>query len=188
MTTLYFVRHAHSTYSTDERARPLSDTGQADAIRLLETFQEIPIDRFYSSPYRRAIETIAPLAEARQQPIIEVEELRERLLAPGELDDFQAAVTYVWQHPNENPYGGETNNEASQRIRQFIDELVEKHPDETVVLGTHGNIMVLLLGTFDPTFDYAFWKSLPMPAVCRMDVKSGEKADIHVVPLLTNTK
>lgn len=188
MTTLYFVRHAHSTYSPDERKRPLSDKGRADAIRLLETFQEIPIDRFYSSPYQRAIETIAPLAKARQQSIIEVEELRERLLAPGELDDFQAAVTYVWQHPNENPYGGETNNEASQRIRQFIDELVEKHPDETVVLGTHGNIMVLLLETFDSTFDYAFWKSLPMPAVCRMDVRLGEKADIHVVPLLTNTK
>ncbi|HAB34218.1 MAG TPA: histidine phosphatase family protein, partial [Exiguobacterium sp.] len=125
MTTLYFVRHAHSTYSPDERRRPLSDKGQADARRLLETFQEIPIDRFYSSPYQRAIETIAPLAKARQHPIIVVEELRERLLAPGELNDFQAAVTYVWQHPNEKPYGGETNNEASQRIRQFIDELVE---------------------------------------------------------------
>ncbi|WP_034785891.1 histidine phosphatase family protein [Exiguobacterium acetylicum] len=188
MTTLYFVRHAHSTYSPDERTRPLSDTGQADAKRLLETFQEIPIDRFCSSPYQRAIETIAPLAEARQKPIIEIEELRERLLAPGELDDFQAAVTYVWQHPDENPYGGETNKEASQRIRQFIDELVEKHPDETVVLGTHGNIMVLLLETFDPTFDYAFWKSLPMPAVCRMDVKVGKQVNIQVVPLLANTK
>lgn len=188
MTTLYFVRHAHSTYSPDERARPLSGAGQADARRLLETFQGIPIDRFYSSPYRRAIETVAPLAKARQHPIIEVEELRERLLVPEALDDFQAAVTYVWQHPNENPYGGETNKEASQRIRQFIDELVEKHPDETVVLGTHGNIMVLLLETFDPTFNHAFWKSLPMPAVCRMDVRAGEQADIHVVPLLTNTK
>ncbi|HBQ75403.1 MAG TPA: histidine phosphatase family protein, partial [Exiguobacterium sp.] len=62
MTTLYFVRHAHSTYSPDERARPLSGAGQADARRLLETFQGIPIDRFYSSPYRRAIETVAPLA------------------------------------------------------------------------------------------------------------------------------
>lgn len=188
MTTLYLVRHAHSTYSTDERARPLSDAGQADARRLLETFQGISVDRFYSSPYQRAIETIAPLAKARQHPIIEVEELRERLLAPGELDDFQAAVTYVWQHPNENPYGGETNNAASQRIRQFIDELVEKHPDETVVLGTHGNIMVLLLETFDPTFDYAFWKSLPMPAVCRMDVKVGKQVNIQVVPLLANTE
>jgi len=188
MTTLYFVRHAHSTYSTDERARPLSDAGQADARRLLETFQEIPIDRFYSSPYQRAIETIVPLADARQKPITEVEELRERLLAPGELDDFQAAVTYVWQHPDKNPYGGETNEEAAQRIRQFIDELVEKHSEETVVLGTHGNIMVLLLETFDPTFDYVFWKSLPMPAVCRMDVKVGEQVNIHVVPLLANTK
>jgi len=188
MTTLYFVRHAHSTYSPDERRRPLSDKGQADARRLFETFQEIPIDRFYSSPYQRAIETVAPLAEARRQPIIEVEELRERLLAPGELDGFQEAVMYVWQHPNDNPFGGETNKEAAQRIRQFIDELVEKHSDEIVVLGTHGNIMVLLLETFDPTFDYTFWKFLPMPAVCRMEVKSGGEVDIHVVPLLTNVK
>lgn len=188
MTIFYFVRHAHSTYSPDERTRPLSDKGWSDARRLLETFQGIPIDSFYSSPYQRAIETITPLAEVRQQPIIEVEELRERLLAPGELDDFQGAVTYVWQHPNENPYGGETNKKAAQRIRQCIDELVEQHPEETLVLGTHGNIMVLLLETFDPIFDYAFWKSLPMPAVCRMEVKSGEKGSIQVIPLLSDAK
>jgi 2,3-bisphosphoglycerate-dependent phosphoglycerate mutase len=188
LTTLYFVRHAHTTYSPDERRRPLSDKGQADARRLLETFQEIPIDRFYSSPYQRAIETVAPLAEGRRQPIIAVEELRERLLAPGELDGFQEAVMYVWQHPNDNPFGGETNKEAAQRIRQFIDELVEKNSDEIVVLGTHGNSMMVLLETFDPTFDYTFWKSSPMPAVCRLEVKSGGEVDIHVVPLLTNVK
>jgi len=102
MTTLYFVRHAHSTYSPDERRRPLSDKGQADARRLLETFQEIPIDRFYSSPYPLAIETVAPTAEARRQPIIEVEELRERILAPGALDGVQEAVMYVWQTPKDH--------------------------------------------------------------------------------------
>ncbi|KOP31050.1 hypothetical protein ADM98_03580 [Exiguobacterium sp. BMC-KP] len=188
MTTLYFVRHAHSTYSPEERTRPLSDKGQADAKRLLETFQGIPIDRFYSSPYLRAIETIAPLAMDRQRSIIEEEALRERLLAPGELDDFQEAVTYVWKHPNVNPYGGETNEEGALRIRQFIDELVKKYPEETLVFGTHGNIMVLLLETFDSTFDYTFWKSLPMPAVCRMEVESGVEVSIRVVPLWNNTK
>lgn len=31
MTTIYFVRHAHSTYTKEERERPLSEKGYLDA-------------------------------------------------------------------------------------------------------------------------------------------------------------
>lgn len=185
MTILYFVRHAHSTYSPDERMRPLSEKGVEGAHHLCKVFQDIQVDRFYSSPYRRAVETIAPLATERRQDIVEVEALRERLLAPGELAGFQEAVTYVWQHPDQNPYGGETNEEATDRIRQFIDQLLVQHPEETLVLGTHGNIMVLLLQAFDCSFDYSFWKSLPMPAVCRLGIDATGEVDIRVIPLNT---
>lgn len=172
-TAIYLVRHAHSTYSTDEQSRPLSEQGRQDAEQLTTLFEGIEPDYIYASPYRRAIETVRPLAERCGLVILETAAVQERLLAPGELSDFQHAVRYVWEHPDENPYGGESNVIAQQRIVHEIKQLLEQHRNQTVVIGTHGNIMVLLMQHFDPTYGYDFWKTLKMPAVYRMIFKDG---------------
>lgn len=172
-TTIYLVRHAHSTYSTDEQARPLSEQGRYDAEQLTTLFKGIKPDHIYASPYRRAIETVQPLAAQYGLVIQETAAVQERLLAPGELSNFQQAVGYVWEHPDENPYGGESNVTAQQRIVHEIKQLLKKHKKQTVVIGTHGNIMVLLMQHFDPTYGYDFWKTLKMPAVYRMIFKDG---------------
>jgi len=36
---------------------------------------------------------------------------------------------------------------------------------EHIVLSTHGNLMALTLQGFDPSIDFAFWKSLTMPDI-----------------------
>lgn len=40
MTNIYFVRHAHSTYTPDEMERPLSEKGYLDALRVTELLIE----------------------------------------------------------------------------------------------------------------------------------------------------
>ena len=39
---------------------------------------------------------------------------------------------------------------------------------KNIVIGTHGNIMVLIMNHFDAQYDYSFWKELKMPDVYRM--------------------
>lgn len=188
MTTIYLVRHAHSTYSPDEIARPLSERGTADAKQLISLFREVQPDYIYTSPYRRAIETVQPVAEHYGLPIEEAEAFQERLLAPGQLDDFQQAVEYVWNHPDKNPYGGESNDIAQYRVVSGTQQLIRKHTNETVVVGTHGNIMVLLMQHFDPAYDYSFWSRLAMPAVYRL-VFDGERClQIEEVSLASSSK
>lgn len=188
MTTIYLVRHAHSTYSPDEKARPLSERGTADAEQLRLFFQEITPDYIYASPYRRAIETVQPIAEHYGLPIQEAEVFQERVLAPGQLDDFQQAVEYVWNHPDKNPYGGESNNTAQHRVVAGARQLVRKHTNETVVVGTHGNIMVLLMQHFDPAYDYSFWSHLAMPAVYRLVFDGETCLQIEEVSLASSSK
>ena len=169
MTTIYLVRHAHSTYSTDERNRPLSARGKQDAEALVPLFHGIPIDQIYASSYKRARETVEPLAQSRELMIKEQEAFAERMLAPKALPDFQEAVRFVWEHPDENPYGGESNQLATQRVVAGTMELLRTHQEDVLVIGTHGNIMALLMQHFDAQYDYAFWQTLPMPAVYRLD-------------------
>ena len=82
MRIIYLVRHAKSdwTGSAEDHDRPLSDRGKKDAPmmanRLLE--RKARIDRFVSSPAKRAYSTALPFASAyerKKSEIIEVAEL-----------------------------------------------------------------------------------------------------------------
>ena len=61
MDTFYLVRHSHAHWTPDED-RPLSAQGWEDAGRVADVLQEAPIGAIFTSPYRRARQTIAPLA------------------------------------------------------------------------------------------------------------------------------
>ncbi|WP_051004037.1 histidine phosphatase family protein [Exiguobacterium antarcticum] len=111
-----------------------SEQGRYDAEQRTLSFEGIKPDQIYASPYRRAIETVQPLAEQYGLVIQEAAAFQERLLAPEELPDCQQAVGYVWEHPDENPYGGESNVTAQRRIVPEIKRLLEKHKDQTVVI------------------------------------------------------
>ncbi|BCD22745.1 hypothetical protein BC30090_1642 [Bacillus cereus] len=73
MTTIYFVRHAHSTYTKEERERPLSEKGQLDAENVTHLLKDRHIDVVISSPYKRAIQTVQGIANTYHVSI-EIEE------------------------------------------------------------------------------------------------------------------
>ena len=67
MTTVYLIRHAESDRSVRKSgSRPLTEKGREDALKLVGLFQGMEIDRIYSSPYKRALDTVSPLADQPQ--------------------------------------------------------------------------------------------------------------------------
>ncbi|MBJ7988057.1 histidine phosphatase family protein, partial [Bacillus cereus] len=88
MTTIYFVRHAHSTYTKEERERPLSEKGWLDAQNITSLLKDEKIDVVISSPYERAIQTVEGIANANKLSIQLEEDLRERLLSKEPVQDF----------------------------------------------------------------------------------------------------
>lgn len=42
-------------------------------------------------------------------------------------------------------------------------ELLDRYPDQNIVIGTHGNIMALIMNYFDSKYDFTFWGNLDMP-------------------------
>lgn len=179
MTTVYFVRHAHSTYSLDDYNRPLSSEGLLEAGKLGEIFNLRTIHHIYSSPYCRAIETVQPIAQLKNLPIIEEEHLKERVLSSTSVSDFQKAIESVWENPHLALEGGESNIEAQQRVIPFIQELIRKHENENIVIGTHGNILTLLLNYFDPKYGLEFWNSLKMPDIIVTSWKDNRLIEVR---------
>jgi phosphohistidine phosphatase SixA len=66
--TLFLVRHAHagarSKWLADDRIRPLTLQGRHQAADMVTDLAELDVVQILSSPYRRCIETVAPLAAA----------------------------------------------------------------------------------------------------------------------------
>jgi 8-oxo-dGTP diphosphatase len=63
--TIYLIRHAHagsrSGWGGDDIDRPLSERGEQQAAGILDALRGASIDRIYSSPYRRCLQTVEPL-------------------------------------------------------------------------------------------------------------------------------
>ncbi|MCD4542101.1 hypothetical protein LQV58_28860, partial [Klebsiella pneumoniae subsp. pneumoniae] len=49
-----------------------------------------------------------------------------------------------------------------------IEMALDKYEGKNVVVGTHGNIMVLMMNYFDEQYDFEFWKKLAMPDIYKL--------------------
>ncbi|ARZ61925.1 MULTISPECIES: histidine phosphatase family protein [Bacillus cereus group] len=168
MTIIYFVRHAHSTYTKEERERPLSEKGHLDAENVTHLLKDKHIDVVISSPYKRAIQTVQGIANTYHVSIEIEEDLRERLLSSEPVADFNDAIENVWEDWSFAYEGGESNDVAQRRAVICIQNILKKYEDKNIVIGTHGNIMVLLMNYFDSKYDFQFWKTLHMPDVYKL--------------------
>lgn len=75
------VRHAsagdRSAWDGAEGERPLDDRGRKQALELVARLAPFPISAIYSSSALRCIQTVQPLAAARDLPVVTLEELGE---------------------------------------------------------------------------------------------------------------
>ncbi|MED5017324.1 histidine phosphatase family protein [Paenibacillus chibensis] len=178
-TVLYLVRHADSQYVPgSERSRPLSEKGLEDAQNIKALLCKEPIDAFYSSPYRRAVQTVEAAAAAFGKEVILIEDLRERTLAgdhvflPG--DQFYHIKKQLYDDFAYACPGGESSSEAQRRGASAILELLDRSRGQVIAVGTHGDIMTLILNFFDPAYHFEFWASTSMPDMYRLVFEGNE--------------
>lgn len=174
-TTIYFVRHAESPYiEGEERSRGLSDKGLLDAIRVKELMINEGIDVMISSPYERAIRTIQDLANELSAEICIEEDLRERVIGDFKGWDFKEAKRKVYEDFQFTFPNGESSQQAQQRAVAIIERLLHDHQGKRLMVGTHGDIMTLIMNHFDIDFDYDFWESTSMPDIYKLDFERFE--------------
>lgn len=187
MSTFYLVRHAHADWVPDEN-RPLSPQGKKDTQWVVDKLHLFPITAIYASPYRRAHQTVEPLAKRLHLTIKTIPDLRERQLAGEPVEDFDAAVATLWHNPSFAHPGGESNRAAQQRGVAVINKLIHDHPNDHVVLATHGNLMALILQHFDPAIDYEFWQALRMPDIYYLNLDLSFDANRPTIGQATITR
>ncbi len=167
-TTVYLVRHAHSVYTPDEYGRGLSEDGWTDQESLTELMKNEHVDVVLSSPYMRAIQTVEGIAQHINSQVHVIEAFKERTLASEPVEDFNEAIDSVWNNESLHLPGGESNEVARERGAQALINILHTYEGKSVVIGTHGNILVLMMSYFNRRYDVSFWRSLDMPDVYRL--------------------
>jgi len=178
-TNIYFVRHAHSTYTPDELGRPLSERGFSEAKMVRELLLKVKIDYVVSSPYNRAIQTVEGVAKSLNQEIVIEENFKERVLSKKPIEDFNQAITEVWNDFNLSWDGGESNITAQTRGIDALKKILKDYGGKNVVIGTHGNIMVLIMNYFDQKYDYNFWNKLGMPDIYQLTFENENLVEVN---------
>ena len=91
--TIYLVRHAkagdRAAWTGDDTLRPLSGRGHTQARGLLDVLADARFERVVSSPYVRCMETVVPIAAARNMPV----EPSDALAEGASLREALAVVT-----------------------------------------------------------------------------------------------
>ena len=177
MTTVLLLRHAEpvlpGTAGFDETTRPLTASGTAAALELAAALDDRPLAAVYSSPYRRAIATVEPLAARRGLRVEVVPEFREHVLSSEPIANWREVLTASWNDFEAAPGGGEPLRATLERGCLALERLRARHPGEGIAIGGHGTIFACILHSILPRVDCEFHLAMPMPAVYELAYAEG---------------
>lgn len=166
MTTVYFVRHGTTDSNVNGKFQgstdnPLSELGLRQAEALGECFRDKPLDAVYCSPLIRAVQTaqgVCRYQSCAPQPVDGLREVDGGILENRTNEDnertFPGSMTTLRTDPAHfTPPEGETGRQVWERVRAAVQELVARHPDDTIAIVSHGFALMTYLGTVDVPFD-----------------------------------
>jgi 2,3-bisphosphoglycerate-dependent phosphoglycerate mutase len=160
--SLFLVRHCAST--GQEASAPLTAAGQGQALLLADHLTTVGADVLVSSPYTRAQQSLAPLAQRLGLPIETDARLVERVLSAAPLSYWREALRQTFTDLDLAWPGGESSRTAMARGRAAVEALLAR-PESVAVVVTHGNLMTLILHSFEGQFAFATWERLSNPDV-----------------------
>jgi 2,3-bisphosphoglycerate-dependent phosphoglycerate mutase len=170
MKYIYIVRHAKADGQPFHAS--LTQEGEEQARSLVSFLEKYPVESIYSSPFRRALQTIQPFADHKGIPIHEDDRLGERILSEKDFPDWKDKLRESFEDFSLVFPGGESNEEGMKRAASFIEDIVKSEENHIVVV-SHGNLTTLLLRCFDEKYGFNELFALTNPDVYLVKVDEG---------------
>ncbi len=172
-TEILLVRHGESRAASVANPFPLidgqgdpelADVGKEQAEKLGDRLADHVIDAVYVTNLRRTAETAAPLCKIKQITPGIVKDLRE-----VHLGDWEAGIFRIKVHEGDPRIqemhekqewgripGGETNAQLNERVTRGLNSIIEKHPDQVVMVVVHGGVIGSVLSMATSSEPFAF--------------------------------
>lgn len=184
---IVFVRHAQKERHAHlkDKELPLTAAGVTASFALVELLEHYQFDQAFSSPFKRAKDTIAPLSVAQNLTLTECGDLQERLVKAEGVIKPTDYVARQWADFNYKLAGGESLAEVQARLIAKITAFATAYPQQTLLIGTHGTALATILNYYDASFgltEYLQLKPL-MPYVLEANFEGTALIGMKVVTI-----
>lgn len=198
MTKVYFIRHAQSDYSVrNSRVRPLTEKGRNDCRLVMDFLNDKNIGAVFSSPYKRAIDTLADFAKKSNFEIQIIEAFREcrgdsevRIdkTAGHRFKDNEDSVLFFrrqWADFNYTLSDGERLSEVQERNINALKKLLFEYKGKNIAIGTHGVALSTIINYYDNAYGFEDFLAMAdiTPWVVRMSFDGNSCVEIEKVNL-----
>jgi len=171
MTKVILVRHGQTLWNLVMKYQghcdvALTEKGVEQAMLAAQRLASEKITAVYASDLGRALKTAECIAQKHNLLVTAVPELKEinfgeweGLTYEGANSQWTEEMSLLFTHPDEVIIpGGETFREVKERATMALAKLVAQHPDETIVVVSHGGtIRTLLCAALNIHLNY-LWK------------------------------
>jgi broad specificity phosphatase PhoE len=187
VTTLLLARHGETDWNRDGRFQGHADTslnahGREQARALAEEVDGV--DVIYSSDLRRAVETAELVAERLGLDVQVDPRLRERGFGAWEgltRPEIEASFREDFDRWRKGDGSGADDAERHEafaaRIQAFLGDMLARHPDETVLVITHGGsirVVQAVASGLDYLHDRRTIRALANCSVARYAAREGK--------------
>lgn len=178
---LYFIRHGESManllgeFSNSGFKHPLTEAGVEQARTAARSLAGLAVERVYSSPVMRAVQTAQILRESLGGPPLQIAEaLREWSVGiyEGTTDpvgwELHRQVQDLWfnhQQLDSRMPGGESFRDIQDRFIPFVEGLAAEgtSSDQNIILVSHGGLYTAMLPAVLKNVDFAFARRHGIP-------------------------
>jgi broad specificity phosphatase PhoE len=197
MTEILFIRHGQTRANATGhwqgwRDPPLTPTGRAQvgAIARRLASERGQITGLYTSPLRRAFETaqaIGDTLDLRPTPVDQLKEIHFGQLEGVTLQQMEAHFPDLyarWQDKTDMAFqwpGGERRVDFFNRAADACQRIIARHPEEKIVIVTHGGTIRACLAHLLPRQLSQWWTySLSTAGLTRIHLTEND-ARLHVL-------
>lgn len=187
-TTIYITRHGQTEWNVEHRMQghmdsALTSLGLQQAEWLSRGLADEHLDAVYASSSPRALRTAEIIRAERSIPLLTCDEFKEIGMGVWEGSDSEELETryadqhhYFWKDPEKFKVdGSETFAEVEARALNKLEQILEKHEGQTVLIVTHTVVIKLLMAHFEGRDLHKLWDLPYINPTClnRIDFTDG---------------
>ena len=159
MIKIYIARHGETTWNVEGRIQGRSDPGlspkgQQQSLALFEQLKKQSLSAIYTSSLQRSILTAQPIAHHFGLPLrreSELDEIAFGVLEGRNLYQFDEVTQNEWERFKDDRFnyripGAENYTDVANRIKPFLDRILQRHGGEEVLVVGHRVVNRLLIG------------------------------------------
>jgi broad specificity phosphatase PhoE len=171
MTRIILVRHGQTPWNKDKIFRgsrdiPLNDTGREEARLAGEWLKGETIHAAYCSPLSRARDTGEAIARHHGLPVADLPGLTDLKYGDWEglpLTEVKVKHADLYRRWETAPHtvrfpNGETLDEVKVRALDAVAAVVQRHPEQTVLLAAHRAVNKVLIAALIGLDNSNFWR------------------------------